>query len=77
MNDERAASRLSQWQIAFIEQLKESIAPFLVRQLDLAALPPELRGHYIGADGIFALHILPAGDLWKHTELRRFVAAVE
>jgi uncharacterized protein len=70
-------NRLSKWQNAFIDQLRDSLASFHPHDLDTAALPAEMRGHYIGADGSFALYIYPKQDLWVQSNLAAFVKDVE
>jgi predicted RND superfamily exporter protein len=71
------ARRLTDWQRAFVAQLRETLAPFHLRSLDLDRLPHELRSHYIGADGSFALYIYPTENLWDHKKLIRFSGDVE
>jgi predicted RND superfamily exporter protein len=43
----------------------------------MSELPPELRLHYVSADGTMALYILPKGDLWNREALRKFDSEVE
>jgi hypothetical protein len=74
---ERVASRLSEWQDSFVEQMKTLIAPFHPSHLDLQSLPQELLGHFIGADGSFALYIYPKGDLWEQQQLAGFVNDIQ
>jgi hopanoid biosynthesis associated RND transporter like protein HpnN len=71
------ASRLSDWQRHFIEQLKKALAPFHPSDLDIQKLPQEMRGHYVGTDGSFALYIYPKHDLWLQQNLRAFVKDIE
>ncbi len=71
------AQRLSAWQIAFIEEMKSVIAQLHPPPLDIAALPAQLREHYLSADGIFALYVYPTEDLWDHENLARFETDVE
>jgi hypothetical protein len=74
---DQVATRLTAWQHAFVEQIRQSLAPFHPGPLDLAALPPELKSHYVGTDGSFALYIYPSTNLWDQTNLRDFVKDVE
>jgi len=74
---ERFAARLSDWQNAFVEQLKGSIAPFHPHDLDLSTLPVELKGHFVGTDGTFALYIYPKQNLWEQHNLKAFVNDIE
>lgn len=72
-----SSARLSEWQRAFEAELKDSLAGFHLHHLDLDALPSELRNHYIGADGKFALYIYPKTDLWNHSNLIAFARDIE
>ena len=74
---QRAASRLSEWEHLFVEQLKQSFEQFHPRDLDIVRLPAELKGHYVGNDGSFALYVYPKEDLWDHAKLGEFVRDVE
>ncbi|MEA2710259.1 MAG: uncharacterized protein QOF78_2860 [Phycisphaerales bacterium] len=74
---DRFAARLSEWERAFIEQLKQAFAQFHPREPDIASLPPGLKGHYVGVDGSFALHIYPKENLWDHDKLGEFVIDLE
>jgi predicted RND superfamily exporter protein len=74
---EQIAARLSEWQRAFMVQLKEALAPFHPGKLDINALPPELKSHFVGTDGSFALYIYPHADLWVQSNLAAFVHDVE
>jgi predicted RND superfamily exporter protein len=74
---ERVAERLSAWQRGFVAQLKETLAQFNPGDLDIARLPPELRSHFVGNDGAFALYIYPRADLWEQANLATFVRDVE
>lgn len=74
---ERVAGRLSEWQRGFLGQLKESLAPFHVQSLNVDALPGELRSHFVGLDGSFALYIYPTKDLWEQANLIAFTRDVE
>jgi hypothetical protein len=71
------AARLLEWQHGFIDQLRRAIVPFHPKPLDIDQLPPELKSHYVGTDGSFALYIYPAKDLWVQDDLRQFVRDVE
>jgi hypothetical protein len=71
------AARLTAWQLAFIQQLKGVMASLSPPPLDVAKLPAELRGHYVSADGTYALYIYPKRDLWDHDALQAFVGDVE
>ena len=71
------ANRLSAWQYAFVNQLRDSVAPFRVKNLTVNALPTELRGHFVGEDGSYALYIYPKYDLWEQHNLATFVKDVE
>ena len=73
----RFAARLSDWQKQFIVQLQDAVAPFHPGDLDLAALPMELKQHYVSQDGTFALYVYPREDLWNRTHLRAFVHDIE
>jgi hypothetical protein len=73
----RFASRLSDWERLFVEQLKAAFAPFHPGDLDLAGLPVELKGHLVGTDGSFVLHVYPKENLWDHSRLGAFVRDVE
>ncbi len=70
-------SRLSAWQSAFIHELRDSLASFHPTDLDISALPAEMRGHFVGVDGSFALYIYPKADLWNQANLRAFVKEIE
>jgi predicted RND superfamily exporter protein len=74
----QAAGRLSAWQVAFIAQLGESLAPFHPKPPDVSALPAELKSHYLGADGkTLALYAYPQSDLWNQKDLGAFVRDFE
>jgi predicted RND superfamily exporter protein len=73
---EQAASRLSEWERLFIEQLQGALAPFHPTPLDISNLPPELKSHYVGADGSYALYVYPSANLWDYDELGAFVQDV-
>jgi hypothetical protein len=72
-----AAARLSQWQDLFVQELKDLLGQFSVTKLDMAAVPPELRGHLISRDGYDALYIYPSRDLWQQNYLEQFVTQVD
>ena len=71
------AASLSAWQTAFVGELRELLAEFNPAPLNLAAVPPQLRGHYVSDDGIYALYVNPVGDLWKQQALEQFEREVE
>jgi hypothetical protein len=71
------ASCLTAWQLAFIEQLEGVMASLAPPPLDVSKLPAELRGHYVSADGTYALYIYPKYDLWQHEALKAFTNDVE
>jgi predicted RND superfamily exporter protein len=75
-NPEQAASRLSEWERAFVAELKGVIGQFTPAPLDLAKVPRELRNHLVADDGTYALYINPKNDLWDRHELKRFVTDV-
>ncbi len=72
-----AASRLTRWQPEFLTQLKEMLTQFNPGPPRVNDLPPELRNHFVAADGTMALHILPRQDLWDREQLRQFVREIE
>ena len=71
------ASRLTRWQQVFVEELKNLLAQFNPPPLNIAALPRQLRSHYVSADGFYALYLNPKEDLWNQESLARFVNQVE
>ncbi len=71
------AARLSAWQRAFVGELHTMLDKLHPPPLDVAALPIELRGHYVSDSGLYALYIYPKGDLWNHKNLANFVYDVE
>jgi hypothetical protein len=71
------AARLSRWQDAFIQELHQTLAQFYSANLNVDQLPSELKSHYVGTDGSFALYIYPKADLWNQQNLQAFVADVE
>ena len=74
---EKTASRLSAWQSAFIEQLKELSSQMTPPPPEVAKLPRELRSHLISESGHYALYIYPKSDLWKQENLEPFVRDIE
>src|SRR6185369_3335044 len=78
-DDQRAgvATRLNEWQLGFLEQLKGTLRQFNPGPPRIAELPPELRKHYVADDGTIALLIWPKEDLWHRDALRRFETEVE
>jgi predicted RND superfamily exporter protein len=72
-----AASRLTEWQKLFIEQLKLAVEPFHPAPPDLSKLPRELTGHFVAEDGTYALYVYPKEDLWHRDAMARFVHDVE
>lgn len=77
LKGEDTARRLSTWQLEFIEMLKGVVGQFTVTELDEGKLPHELKSHFIGVDGTYALHVYPREDLWKQENLAGFVTAIE
>jgi hypothetical protein len=75
--DELVAQRLTLWQIAFVGELRDLLAPFYPSPPDVRALPETLRGHLLGLDGRYALYILPKKDCWHQANLAEFVTSVE
>jgi predicted RND superfamily exporter protein len=69
--------RLSAWQQGFIGQLREMLEQFHPKGLDESKLPHEMRSHFIGIDGTYALYVYPKQDLWQQTNLRAFVKDLE
>jgi hypothetical protein len=67
------ASRLSEWQVAFIGQLHGLYDGMTPPPPDIRKLPDELRSHLISKDGDYALYITPKADLWKQENLEPFV----
>jgi predicted RND superfamily exporter protein len=76
-DNEAAARWLSEWQKAFVGQLRELLAQFDPAPPDVSKLPGEMRGHFVSDDGTYALYIYPREDLWDHEALGRFVREVE
>ena len=72
----RLASRLNDWQNGFLRQLKENLDTFHPTGLDVATLPTELRSHYLGRDGQYALYVYPNADLWDQVNLNAFARQV-
>jgi hypothetical protein len=71
------AASLSAWQVSFLQELKGLLAQFEPKPLDVAALPYELRRHFLSDKGVYALYINPREDLWNRRNLDRFVLDVE
>ncbi|HEX4052636.1 MAG TPA: MMPL family transporter [Tepidisphaeraceae bacterium] len=72
-----AAAQLSDWQRIFVSEVHELLDQFHPGPLDLAAMPRQLRSHYVSDDGYYALYIYPAKDLWNDTNLDAFESSVE
>jgi predicted RND superfamily exporter protein len=72
-----AARQLSDWQTIFVAQVRDLLEQFRPGDLDLSAVPEQLRDHYVSPDGYFALYIYPVKDLWDDTNLNEFESAVE
>jgi predicted RND superfamily exporter protein len=72
-----AAAQLSDWQRIFVSEVRELLDQFHPGPLDLAAVPRQLRGHYVSDDGDYALYIYPTKDLWNDANLDEFASAVE
>lgn len=72
-----AAAQLSDWQRIFVSEVRELLDQFHPSPLDLAAMPRQLRSHYVSDDGYYALYIYPARDLWNNANLDAFESAVE
>ncbi len=82
----KSATTLSAWQQSFIGRLRHLLAQFNFSSpspspapspIDLAALPADMRSHYISDDGYYALYIYPKEDLWNHESLMRFIEDIE
>jgi hopanoid biosynthesis associated RND transporter like protein HpnN len=73
----KTATRLSQWQEAFIQQLTQTLAQFYSPTLNVDELPTELKSHLVGTDGTYALYIYPKADLWNQHNLQLFVNDIE
>ncbi len=73
----QTAKRLSAWQQIFVQQIREMFKQFSPPPLNIQTVPKELRGHYISADGTYALYIYPKKDLWNREALSQFVTSVE
>ena len=71
------AGRLTDWQAEFVKGLRGTLDRLHPPPLDVQKLPKEMRGHYISADGTYALYIYPSKDLWDRANLQEFVTAVE
>lgn len=73
----QAAGRLSDWQVKFVAELRGMLEQFNPQPPNVAALPPEIRGHLLSDDGYYALYIYPKEQLWKREPLGAFVTDVE
>jgi len=71
------AANLSAWQNAFVNDLKQLMSAFAPIQPDVQAIPPEVRGHLVDPEGVYALYIYPTQDLWNHANLVAFMEQVE
>jgi predicted RND superfamily exporter protein len=71
------AATLRAWQASFSQELKGLLDQFTPKSLDVAALPDELRRHYLSDQGTYALYIDPKQDLWKRENLDQFVGDIE
>lgn len=71
------AARLTEWQQAFVGQLRGTLAGFSPPPIAPGELPAALRGHFMSPDGTFALYIYPKQDLWEQAALREFVNDVD
>jgi len=71
------AKQLTAWQRAFVERLGQTWSQYDPPTLNPAALPPELRKHFITDDGVIALYIYPKGDLWHQAQMTEFVKDIE
>ncbi len=76
-NAHKTAVRLSLWQSAFIEQLRELATQMIPPSPEISKLPREFRSHLISESGHYALYIYPVADLWKQENLEPFVRDVE
>lgn len=71
------ADRISRWQSALVETMKELAGQFSPTLPDVDRLPPQLKNHLRSADGTYALYIYPKEQLWHAEPLKRFVTEVE
>jgi uncharacterized protein len=71
------ASRLTQWQDVFIQELQDLLGQFHPMPLNLQTLPKDLHGHLVSDDGVYAMYIYPKKDLWVRSDLVQFVKEVE
>ncbi len=74
---DRLARRLSDWQVGFTAQLFQDVATFTPDELNVDSLPEEMRSHFVGSDGKFALYIYPSADLWEQPNLIAFARDVQ
>jgi len=72
-----AATRLSQWQSAFVNQLRTIIGRLNPPPLEVDRLPDVLRRRFVSDDGLKALYVYPRHNLWDHDHLSEFVEEVE
>ena len=72
-----AAAQLSNWQRIFVAEIHGLLDQFSPGAVDLSAMPRQLRSHYVSDDGIYALYIYPAKDLWNDADLNEFESSVE
>jgi uncharacterized protein len=76
-----AAHGLSQWQVGFVQELTSMLEQFRPGDLDIAAVPEQLRSHYVSPDGYYAFYIYPRKDLWDPADnngnLREFETVIE
>jgi predicted RND superfamily exporter protein len=79
----RITAALSQWQVQFVEQLKQILSMLDPPTLQVANIPPGLRTHLASTieqppgQYVYALYIEPKEDLWVRENLERFQRQVE
>jgi hypothetical protein len=79
----RIARSLSQWQVLFVEELKQILSMLNPPPLEVQNIPPSLRTHLVSTidqpagQYMYALYIEPKEDLWKRENLERFERQVE
>jgi predicted RND superfamily exporter protein len=71
------AKRLTAWQTAFVQQLRELVAQMDPPPVDVSKIPKELRSHFVSDQGDYALYILPKADLWQRKTLEPFVQDID
>ncbi len=71
------ARRLSLWQQGFTGELEKLAAMLTPGPLNISRVPRQIRGHFLSANGDYALYIYPRFDLWNQSRLRQFVATVQ